>query len=201
MNEYELYHHGVKGMKWGVRRYQNKDGSYTRIGLEHYKKAEARYDAVDKKYKTAKTAYKKGTGTKKDMVSAKTQRKIEKHRLDQAFDQVTRDYKADRGKELRAQGKTITGNSMGNMYKNFAIKVGAGVAANYAAQRFANTTLTNRFGSVNVGSLSSKAIRNGARLVAAYNTAKTMSDNSSIRSAYNHTRNYRDPDMKKGRKN
>lgn len=23
----ELYHYGVKGMKWGVRRYKNKDGS------------------------------------------------------------------------------------------------------------------------------------------------------------------------------
>ena len=27
-----LAHHGIKGMKWGVRRYQNKDGSYTNAG-------------------------------------------------------------------------------------------------------------------------------------------------------------------------
>lgn len=28
----ELYHYGVLGMKWGVRRYQNKDGSLTPEG-------------------------------------------------------------------------------------------------------------------------------------------------------------------------
>ena len=32
----ELYHHGVKGQKWGVRRYQNKDGSSTSKGKERY---------------------------------------------------------------------------------------------------------------------------------------------------------------------
>lgn len=32
----ELYHHGVKGMKWGVRRYQNKDGSITEAGKKRY---------------------------------------------------------------------------------------------------------------------------------------------------------------------
>lgn len=34
----ELYHHGIKGQKWGVRRFQNKDGSLTPVGKERYSK-------------------------------------------------------------------------------------------------------------------------------------------------------------------
>lgn len=36
MSDLYLVHHGIKGQKWGVRRYQNEDGSYTDAGKRRY---------------------------------------------------------------------------------------------------------------------------------------------------------------------
>lgn len=42
----ELYHHGIKGQKWGVRRFQNPDGTLTELGK---KKASHRQIKNDKR--------------------------------------------------------------------------------------------------------------------------------------------------------
>ena len=51
----ELYHHGILGMKWGVRRYQNYDGSLTDAGR---KRAEYKINKAFKKSDKAITKYK-----------------------------------------------------------------------------------------------------------------------------------------------
>ena len=36
MDNMELTHHGIVGQKWGIRRYQNKDGTLTEAGKKRY---------------------------------------------------------------------------------------------------------------------------------------------------------------------
>ena len=43
----ELYHHGIKGQKWGVRRFQRKDGTLTSAGKKRYNNDSAKNKASD----------------------------------------------------------------------------------------------------------------------------------------------------------
>ena len=56
-NNEELSHHGIIGQRWGVRRYQNYDGAYTKRGLARYNKAREDYDDNKSRRKAAKEAY------------------------------------------------------------------------------------------------------------------------------------------------
>lgn len=52
----ELYHHGIQGQRWGFRRFQNEDGSWTPEGRERYGEGGARSTSDVQKYK-AKVSY------------------------------------------------------------------------------------------------------------------------------------------------
>lgn len=51
MNSDELYHHGIKGQRWGIRRYQNADGSLTSAGRQKLRNwKHKQYQKSDKRY-------------------------------------------------------------------------------------------------------------------------------------------------------
>ena len=95
MDELELYHFGIKGQKWGVRRYQNKDGSLTPAGKKrqavrdardamNYARADKRVKRIEtrmanKTYKQSKKEYREA---KRDYREQKEIDRFNKHGLD-----------------------------------------------------------------------------------------------------------------------
>lgn len=63
----ELYHYGTLGMKWGIRRYQNKDGSLTPAGKKRYAKLNSELEKLKPPgEKTQKSSSKTASGMTDD---------------------------------------------------------------------------------------------------------------------------------------
>lgn len=82
LREDELKHHGIQGQKWGVRRYQNVDGSLTPEGREHYGYGEP----LDKK--EAKSLAK----NMKNMSSEEIRNRLRKSFGEEAVDRINTNY-------------------------------------------------------------------------------------------------------------
>ena len=80
----QLYHHGIIGMKWGRRRYQNEDGTRTAAGKKR-DRMNGRNDRAEE-YEKTRTAKKKGT----DKFSNEELRKInERLQLEDTYKRLT----------------------------------------------------------------------------------------------------------------
>lgn len=121
----ELYHYGIKGMKWGVRRYQKKDGSLTSAGKKRYSEDTASKQKSTHRSRLEAKYREKGMSQREAEIAANRRIKIEKVIAVTAGVTVTAAaaYVINKNIKERAEGVIKAGTKMqviaGSDNKNF----------------------------------------------------------------------------------
>lgn len=152
MTSNELAHHGIKGMKWGVRRFQRKDGSLTPSGKKRYSDSDQR----ERILKEGGTIVSKGTTFNR--VSTENETKANKDRTYLTYKDSDHDYYKQHMTDFRRSYGTKTMWDMSyesvkdimvpshekqvdefvNLYKNKKMKLVREMSETYAMREVVN---------------------------------------------------------------
>lgn len=134
-----LEHHGIKGQKWGVRRYQNEDGTLTDKGRKRYG---ADLDINDRSRQNVAQIRLGEARRRLDVAKENSKNTNNNYRVAElrqrersAKAAVRRSKKIDRGARYAAKGETITGNKTKSMVAIGAANVGAHLLTKYLNKR------------------------------------------------------------------
>lgn len=151
----ELQHHGVKGQRWGIRRYQNKNGSLTALGKKHkariVKSFEDKRDTAIERSKT----YKQYTEINKKALAESKKADKASGETSWGTQALTDAYKASGRAYVNSKIDADIYDSMAKALRNDTIKVGQ----DYTYKLFAKQETVSDSGKAKAGKIMSESAK------------------------------------------
>ena len=137
MSSNELIHHGIKGMRWGVRRYQNKDGTLTKAGRKKMAKLDKEYSKLTGQNRTTESPSNNSSFIKKKKI-----REMSDHELKARIDRLDLEKSYF---EKQSKGKAFIKDVLESSSKNIAKQT-----VTYLMGKAVNDTIGKKLGDINM---------------------------------------------------